>query len=447
MRTACAAFWFSSAVVILMPLSVAAEADGASEGGKGVRVISGHVVDMAGKPVPNAEVFCSPHTVTAFIPSSKQFATITARSGRDGQFVIQAPPADKYDVHPDHLWAYSPGYSVAVSAVPATDGALSPVRLILGPPTTFRIAVFQPDGTPARNASVLPSAIKIETEARNVVEGRSFPVPQALAALTLGKTDASGVAALSAWRYQDMLRVTIVTADYGRQQCYNRWPSDPLKADWGRRSTWNVALMSVGELHGRMMMGDGQPVQNRRLFVKDTSLVQDYSFCVLHELLLGVPIKKSFVTSEAMVVTDTDGRFTIPSIGHGWVHIALDDALNTPYYFPEVGQYGEETPPHFDGDDSENVTFRLHKSVHVQGTLRLNGTNMRPSQFRIACGKSYDGCSVSRAAFVVDVDDAGRFELYAAPGEMWLAPRAKDEAPLDYLRRTRFFVPLNGLHL
>jgi hypothetical protein len=36
-------------------------------------------------------------------------------------------------------------------------------------------------------------------------------------------------------------------------------------------------------------------------------------------------------------------------------------------------------------------------------------------------------------AFVVDVDEKGRFDFYAIPGDTWLAVRARKDAKLDYL--------------
>ena len=167
------------------------------------RTIGGKVVDSVGKPVPNADIYCSAYVYN-------RFPTVMVRSGPDGAFCIKIPPADKSAIANDRLWAFAPGYSATVRGVPESMREMASVRLTLPPAGKFRLTVRLPDGKPARKALVQVKELAIPTNrCYPIVYGEFFSVPEPLVRRTEVATNDNGVAVLSAWRYQDVDSVVV----------------------------------------------------------------------------------------------------------------------------------------------------------------------------------------------------------------------------------------------
>jgi uncharacterized GH25 family protein len=374
---------------------------------------------MAGLP-------CSDRWTAEYAHKRGHHAVSPVRSSDDGTFIIRVPTVDKFDVFPDRLWAFSPGHSVAICPIPDSQREQASVRLVLGPASTFRVKVMLPDGKPAQNATLMVSALGIKTDCRSVEEGERFFPPDMLVARTTATTDEHGIAAFPAWRHCDILRVDVVTPTLGRQSYYSRWFPDR------RPSKWDIKLMPAGQLRGRVVADGPYPVHGLTVHVKTMSEAADWSYTP-REYVDG-PQVLSFLSSEATATTDSQGRFEIPVIAHGWVNFDIPNGLNKPYQYLKPDQRNGEQPPEFRQGNKSELVFRLRKAVNVYGTLVLNGTNKRPSQFRIACAETHKSQWFDHSvAFLVDIDDGGKFSFYSLPGEGWLSVRTRERPVLDYV--------------
>jgi hypothetical protein len=378
------------------------------------RVIQGKVVDSEGKPVPVADVWCSPY-------AKSRFPVVTVRTGADGTFAVTVPPADEYAFCPDRLWAFAPGYSVAFGMIPDSREEQSRVRLVLGPPSDFHVLVNQPDGKPAKNAVVLVPALGIKTERHFGIAREHFVAPGALVTLTAATTDELGVAAIPAWKGEDVLKVDVVTPSFGRQTCYFPWDVE------GRPGTSKFSLLPAEKVHGRVVADGPCALEGLAIHIKTMSTPEDHSYGVYAP-------SPPFLLCETTVITDSQGRFESPRIAHGWLNIKIQDGLNKPF------QYLAKTPLEFRGDPSELV-IRLRKAVHISGRLRLFNSDARPSQFRIAGCETRDTPQGSYAfRFFANIDDQGRFDFYSLPGIENLCVVPRQDPELDRVPGWQFLV-------
>jgi hypothetical protein len=400
--------------------------------------ISGEVVDDNGNPISNAEVFWATcgnpktgcpytdHWSMEFARKRNEIRVDPVRSNTDGKFRIHVPAVDKTAYVPDRLWAFAPGYCAAVATIPDSSANQSAIRLVLNPPSRFRVKVLQPDGKPIPGATVSVTALGIETERCSILEGELFFPPDDLVAQTAVTTDEQGVAVMPAWRAGDVLRVDITTPAFGHQTCYSRWvvPKRP--------SEWEVKLMSVGKLQGRVVADGPYSVQGLNVHVKTMSHPASRSYAVLE--YINSPPVPSFQSSEATVTTDSEGRFEIPVIAHGWIDFKIDGGLNRPYQYVESDYWKDEKPPEFRQGGTSPIEFRLRKAVHVHGKLMVHGSNERPSQFRIACAETHKSDWFdSDIAFLVDVDDKGNFDYFSLPGIQRISVRTRNNPILDFM--------------
>ena len=400
------------------------------------RVIRGKVVDSKGEPVRNAEVFWTPFgrpktdlpgRSTAWeveYASRRRTATVkSVRSGADGTFTIAVPAKDKDDVYADRLWGFSPGYSVAVQAIPNAQNREASIRLVLGEPSKLRVKVVLPDGNPARGATVAVAALGIRTNRCAIEEGELFFPPQALIAQTTSTADEHGMVSLPAWRHEYVARVEVTSPTCGTQSCFSRWHA------LARPEEWHIRLMPAGKLRGRVVADGPYSTSSLTVHIKTMSETADWSYTP-RQYVDGPPVPP-FMSSEATVTTDSEGRFEIPVMAYGWVDLKVQDGLNKPYQYADVDASG--VAPKFEPATESELVFRLRKAINVRGRLVLKNTDEVPSKFWIACAKTYSSRRFNyTVAFLVDVDVQGNFSFYSLPGHGWIGIRSRNQPILGY---------------
>ncbi len=151
-------------------------------------VLSGTVVDAAGKPVPDVEVLFA-----ARIPADGSFPAL-ARTMSDAQGTFRLDIARqrlKGIGLIQFIWAYRPGRTVGVQQVNLSgNGALPPVRVTLAEPLKRTISILDSGGHQIAGARVAPVLHTVGPR------GESFTTPDDHVESMTVTTDAHGVATL-----------------------------------------------------------------------------------------------------------------------------------------------------------------------------------------------------------------------------------------------------------
>jgi hypothetical protein len=357
--------------VILFVLAQAAEPEGV--------ILTGTVVGMDGKPAVGAEVVLAEGTppvmnIVRLTGAVLKPAAVlrTQRADSAGQFQVVLSQDDatiQRFRRPMFLWAFGPGGALAMRPIPhdwPPDGV--PVRLALAPSEAVRVRVLDPEERPVAGARLVPARI------------RGVEIPTDLGGRFAVETDAQGQAALAAGATDELEVIRVTSGPFGVQQLRTPRP----EAEGVR----TLQLMPVGRIAGQVQAGDLQAVRGLAVRIRTVS---------------DPSAEVAGVGGWASVVTDDQGRFTVPAIAAGMPAMSVDLRWDLPWR-----GLPSRRPPVQPGTTTE-VTIPLKPAALVKGVVQ-----------EIPNGRPIAGVGV---AVVMDEetplarsDAQGRYSAYIAPG-------------------------------
>ncbi len=363
-------------------------------------VLTGTVIGPDGKPAAGAEVVLTDDaTWMSQFPFARATTAVlrppavleTLRADADGRFRVELPEHGELTFRskrPIFVWAFGPGGALAMRPVPIdwpSDG--ESVRMALARPQPVRFLVLDPEERPVAAARLAPAWF------------RGVVLPAGLIDRLAVETDTQGRATLDIGAAEDVEVVRVTSGPFGVQQLRM-----PRPEPGGVRT---LRLMPVGRVVGRIQAGDPQAV--RRLAVRVWTDP-------------GPAANLPGAGGSASVVTDDQGRFTIPAIAPGTLVVSFEHRWDLPWR----GQWrpgGSKVQP---GATTE-VTIPLARAGLVKGVVQE-----APS------GRPIAGVGVSVAInpdFPLARTDAnGRFAAFVMPGVV--RANAAD-LPLGYYDTTR----------
>ena len=267
--------------------------------------LSGRVVDAEGRPAAGVEVLLSGACRTRF----ERPMLARATSGQDGQFRIEIPAEtdSRKANYPLAVWAYDPKMGLAwQSFTRSAPPAAGTVCLKLGGPVHVAIRVVRPDGKPVAGGvrarrRLCPDGKPVVGEARLK---SSCSLPDSLAARLRATTDADGKGQILGCRAEDIEAVQVEAAGFGLQ-------GSELGAEAGGVRT--IALRAAGRVIGRVQADN--PAAARGLDVIALTLPQGSA--------------GPQTTGQGSATIDAEGRFEIPAIAAGKLHVGVLPAKGT----------------------------------------------------------------------------------------------------------------------
>lgn len=344
--------------------------------------VTGRVVDGDGRAVTGAEVMLAEGTTPIrntprgriSTPAVLASPAILARGKTDaqGRFRVELPRRSsdlEYRVRPLVLWGWSAGRAPALRTIPdewPEDG--EDVTLTLSSPPPLPVRVVDPDGRPVSGAEVAPGQVR----------GRRLPLE--LVEHLAATTDREGRATLAGAAAEALDEVRVVAGPFGAQVVRTPRPD----ADGVR----TIALAPVGRVEGRLTADDARAVAGVPLRLR--SSVDDLD-------------AEAGVGGVAEVVSDAEGRFTVPALAAGTLAVSFRPHGELPYR----GDYLDRRP--VEPGATTHLEIPLQPAVRVTGTIREAGTGAPLAGVRLSIDRDIT------APFVM-TDAKGNYAAYSMPG-------------------------------
>ncbi len=357
--------------VILLLLAQAAEPDRV--------ILTGTVVGTDGKPAVGAEVVLAEGTppvmnIVRYTGAVLRPSAVlrTQRADGEGRFQVVLPHDDARIPRfrrPMFLWAFGPGGALALRPIPVDwppDGV--PVRLTLAPSEAVRFRVLDPEERPVAGARLVPARI------------RGVDIPADMGGRFGTETDAEGRAALASGSADELEVVRVTSGPFGVQQLLtSRADAEGIRT---------LQLMPVGRIAGQVQAGDPQAARGLAMRIRTVS---DPSAI---DAVIG---------GWASVVTDDQGRFTVPAIAAGMLLISVELRWDLPWRSPPPSR------PQVQPGTTTELTMPLKPAALVKGVVQ-----------EIPSGRPIADVGV---AVVMDAetplarrDAEGHYSAYIAPG-------------------------------
>ncbi len=356
--------------------------------------VSGRVVDVNGKAVPNATLHCD-----CWLEKESKGAKMRGVTNELGEFKLSFPDVSELAVYePLYTWVYAEGYGLRVVSmlrVLKDGGDKSGVTIILPPldkePANFQIVA--PDGQPLAGALVCPSSVQLPNGSfqSNEPEGMVSPIPEELWEALAARTDEQGKAALDKFPKGLWYGLACKTVQFGLQQF------EGLNVNKGMR----LQLSPVGAIRFKI------DSQDRALF-KD----------VLVYVETGKPSAQWRVEGVAQGTFDENGELHVPVIAAGSISYMLVGNRN-----PTAATDRElvTTKPYSQSEVLPNTTlefaFQAPPTIKVTGVVLTSDTRQPVAGAEIhyssARGQSHNRQPHSRRC-ITNVQ--GEFEANVVPG-------------------------------
>jgi hypothetical protein len=208
-------------------------------------LISGVVIDSAGKPLAGVQVLLAGRRPDGAVPT---LARTTTDEHGAFHLEIAASQAREY-VLPPVIWAYRPGYSVAVQSVVVTGkGAPPSVRVTLGEPLRRTVTMRGSDDRPLAGVQVAPVCSRLDSD-------DFLKAPDDWLEQLSIKSGADGIAILSCLS----ARIEPLTL---RVKGPGLAPHDIPVTDHPAQDRINLVLARPARLTGSVYSGSGQPASN-----------------------------------------------------------------------------------------------------------------------------------------------------------------------------------------
>jgi hypothetical protein len=261
--------------------------------------VAGRVVDAKGQPIAAAEVLISGLATALRQPE----VVARGKSDAQGQFRISVPaPKDPLRANlPLAVWATHAGHAlggVAFTRQSRTQSNVSPLVVKLPAQGNTTVRVVGATGAAVAGAKVMPLSFRVEPAPGSVARGgqiTDFPLPGELSerlTITSGPDGRGTIASIAA---NDLRGVWLEAPGFGRQRS---------RTTAGPDGTVVLMLAPVGKLAGRVAVDDPKSLQGLKVLVFTWSR--------------SGPNAPS---GWAEAVLDESGRFEVPAIAIGDLHI------------------------------------------------------------------------------------------------------------------------------
>jgi len=343
-------------------------------------VLSGTVSEADGRPAAGAEVVLAE---VAFPPAGRVsrsvFRTETSppevlgRVKADDRGEFRLPLTfradDNFGLHRSKIvWAHRPGSAAAFRPIsPAWPADGEPWRLALGKAVPVAIRVVGPDGRPVPGARVGPARL------------RRVAILAVLGDTVAAVADAGGRAVLEAVEPGDLDLVRIATEDLGTQV---------VRASRAEAGDRVARLDPVGRVEGRVKVDDPRAARGVPVHLRT---------------FVDAAAGEEGVGGTAEAVSDDEGRFVVPAIAAGALHVQLDPRRDLPFRRPS----SDDRPPVEPGE-TNRVEVALIRAVLLRGMVRETGTGTP------VAGAGVDVNSRSNTV-MLRTDDRGLYADFAAP--------------------------------
>jgi beta-lactamase regulating signal transducer with metallopeptidase domain len=339
------------------------------------KVVTGIVRSTDGRPVAGADVWL----VAQGDPRSIIIVIDRSRCDETGHFRLTW---DETRFKGRHLgahavWAHRPGSGPgrAMFVEPWTDTGVDPQRpieLTLGPAVSSGFRIIGPDGKPLAGARVAVVQLR---------EDRTG-LPDELAERLAASTDRDGQATLQTAPHDLIGTVQVTTRDHGDQR---------FDRENGFLRQNELRLLPVVPVEGRVTADDPAAIRGLPLHMEGMAKVEE----------------GSWVSSLADAVSDARGRFSVPRIVPGYLHIEAE--------IPETSVYRQVlTDNNFEGARKIEVTVPLERWVRVRGLVREKGTGSPVEGVGLRFSNRN---TIGPISLVGKTDASGRFEAIAPRGK------------------------------
>ena len=344
------------------------------------KTITGTVTDGKGNPVADAEL-CLP--VDWRGARASLFAT--ARSDAEGHYELSVPEAwidsDNDDDGERASWyvmAWAPGHSLS-GAVVELPLAGKPADIKMGPPTKSSLVVKLPDGSPAVGAKVTAPAAE-KTAAMWRTE------PAGLIEKMTATADAEGRARLPAIDRRSLDQAAVSLPGFGQQFFDNQYR--------GGLVNQTVKLRAVGRIEGRIATDQLHLVRGLRMTFTTTQGWGPDDEITSHGI--------------ATVVVDDEGRFVIPEIATGNLHVEIPWDLKLPIRPLTPNWIANELL----AGETLQLEIPLVACRHLHGLVRIQGSSEPVAGAKIWIGGRDDG------GVTVTTDEGGLYSAYVLPRDL-----------------------------
>ena len=368
------------ATVVLMGVGfvLAPAANQARAGVEPRDAIIGSVVTPDGKPVAGADVWLVAHLLT----ENRAVTFGKAQTDREGRFRIK-PDEERLTMRNLNfraIWAFKTGMQVATFASQDHQRPLGfdpdrPVTLTLEKPATATFRIIGPANKPVAGAKVTLTGID---------QGFTAP-PGDLVDRLAARTDQEGRVVLIGAPLNRIRGVRVEKESLGTQNFHAHLG---FKADEPLRVRAAVIVL------GRVTADDPAAVQGLPLYLSASPEEA-------RDLTKLIPY------GESLVVTDRQGRFRVPALATGKLHVRLqvpDQSLNRA---PRTESL------EISADNRAEIIIPLKRMVHVSGVVREKGSGTPVPNIGIIFGSR----ELQELLPMAITDGQGRYEAIAPPGE------------------------------
>jgi beta-lactamase regulating signal transducer with metallopeptidase domain len=375
------------------------------------KTIVGVVVDEAGKPVPDAQVWM--RTNAGF---DDRTATAHGRTDGRGRFTLEIPvrePLFPGERRSATVWALAPGHGlstgIARDALSAEEGGPE-VKIMLRPAARTEFLILTPEGKRLAGAVVRPRQFLGASGPAS--ETRSFEaVPNEVCQAVQGTTGADGRVSVPGLPH-DVRSVRVISEPYGTWvQAFSM--TEPIPAET------TIRLPPAGRVEGHLIADDPKVVRAVGILLETRgSSYEDTT-------LPGVPRSdpadpqrgRRFPSfGQAQVVSDNEGRFVVPAIAEGKLYVSVQIDKDLPYR-AEVPQSLSVTNP-----DPTRVEIRILPAVRVEGVVRTEGTGQPIAKSWVFVQgvprPAGDRPAARDITEFVATDEQGKYAAYVLPGDL-----------------------------
>ncbi|HVC97957.1 MAG TPA: M56 family metallopeptidase, partial [Pirellulales bacterium] len=343
---------------------------GDSDSNADEKVIRGRVFDEAKVPVGGARLW---------LPLRYQpRRVVEGTTDESGRFELKFPAdwiSPRVVGSSWTIWVFAPGQSIATASPfeVVRGNSKEEIDIELPPLGNTGFKVVTPAGEPLAGALVQPQNYKTRVGYDQV--------PEEMLSAVSARTDANGVATLSALQPKPLFRVQVVSEKFGNQA---------IRVDRdAEQAVRDIRLRETGRI-------EGQLVGERPEWLRAVRL----NFAVANQ------DEWTETQGEARVVTDDDGRFEVPVIASGGplrTYVGLDPALPVrPRFSDNLFVTAVETL---------RFEISLVPAPKVYGKVQAKTSGKPIAKAEISLG--YGGF---RQSDLVVTDEEGRFEGRALPG-------------------------------
>ncbi|HEX5445988.1 MAG TPA: carboxypeptidase-like regulatory domain-containing protein [Pirellulales bacterium] len=378
----------SLAAIILVTASLAGPADD-------VPAVVGTVVDAQNRPIAGADIYLfdgPPVGRTLALDDATKTRqpptlVVQAQSNAEGEFSVALPvympPVYASSLSWLALAVHKPGLAVKTRLIARYwPSRAAPIRVVLMPPRNNRVQVRSQGGAPVAQARLWVDQID------------GVPLPARLNERLSAESDAAGEAELPDVVGEGVRTVRVQSRQFGLQ--------------WAALAQTNhaantVSLSPVGAIRGRLMDNAGAALPATRVRLATWVEPRD-------ELAGG---------GLAEATTDAEGRFQVPAMAAGILHLAVE----LPAGSPLVGTF--QDTQQLEAGAINNVVVRFQHGVRVR-TAVVDLADDGPITGAVVDLLSF---GVPRRRLTVECDEAGGFSGYVLPG---LVGRAVVLLPPDF---------------